>query len=370
MHPQAERLKEEAVSRGRAALRVLEPHREVLFFSGGFLFDAATLNRIDAWLDLAMQSGYLLALTLLLWLQYRRARERWSPAGYFAKVWAFNLDARQFLFGGLLSAYLIFYFKSGVHGKSLLFFALVAVLLVYNEFPQAKRWGPSLRLALYAFCLASYLIYLVPVLLGRMGDWVFTLSLALSALGAGGLAAALSWDEAERKAVFKRLVLAPGVVLAGLTLFYFLRWIPPVPLSLKHIGIYHAVEHGEGGYTLSFEKGPWYALFRNDDRPFYARERDRIYCFVRIFAPVRFRHQVSLRWLQKDSDGVWVSRDRIPLPIRGGRAEGYRGYAYKGVYSPGPWRVDVETEDGRVIGRARFEVRPGEGAPEFERITM
>jgi len=117
------------------------------------------------------------------------------------------------------------------------------------------------------------------------------------------------------------------------------------------------VEHQDGKYVLTYEKGPWYALLRKDDRPYFAGPQDRIYCFVRIFAPTRFRHRISLHWLQKDAGGKWVDRDRIPLPIRGGRAEGYRGFAFKARHTPGDWRVRVETEDGREIGHIDFTVK-------------
>ena len=131
-----------------------------------------------------------------------------------------------------------------------------------------------------------------------------------------------------------------------------------MPLSLKYIGIYHTVERAGGGYRLTYDKGPWYALFRRQDDPFYAGGGDRIFCFVRIFAPTRFRHRITLNWLQEDPEsGRWVRRDRIPLPIQGGRGQGFRGFAYKANYKPGRWRVRVETEDGRVIGEKTFRVR-------------
>jgi len=36
----------------------------------------------------------------------------------------------------------------------------------------------------------------------------------------------------------------------------------------------------------------------------------------------------------------------------------YRGYTFKRYAQPGPWRVDVETEEGHVIGRIRFDIVP------------
>jgi hypothetical protein len=48
--------------------------------------------------------------------------------------------------------------------------------------------------------------------------------------------------------------------------------------------------------------------------------------------------------------------DRIPIKISGGREGGYRAYSFKQGLGPGDWRVDVEAEDGRIIGRVAVTV--------------
>jgi hypothetical protein len=40
--------------------------------------------------------------------------------------------------------------------------------------------------------------------------------------------------------------------------------------------------------------------------------------------------------------------------MTGGRETGYRLYTMKQRVQPGEWRVDVETEDGRLLGRMTF----------------
>ena len=63
-------------------------------------------------------------------------------------------------------------------------------------------------------------------------------------------------------------------------------------------------------------------------------------------------------------DKPFTHADKIPLKISGGREGGYRLYTFKQRLDPGDWRVDVEAEDGRVIGRVsviveeRGEVQP------------
>ncbi|HEY7532205.1 MAG TPA: DUF2914 domain-containing protein, partial [Nitrospiraceae bacterium] len=52
--------------------------------------------------------------------------------------------------------------------------------------------------------------------------------------------------------------------------------------------------------------------------------------------------------------------DRIPIKISGGREGGYRAYTFKQRLDSGDWRVDVETEDGRIIGRVSVRVEERE----------
>jgi hypothetical protein len=330
-------------------------YQAVLAFSVGFLFDAITLDRIDAWLDLLTQFGYIAALTVVLLLQKRAEQGYFKPQGRWAVAWEFNADLLHFLFGGLLSAYVIFYTKSGVNARTFLFFAVVAGLLVYNELPKARRWGLALRLAVYAFCVGSFLIYFVPVVLGKMSDGVFVLSLALTALWTAGLGMILERGTPKKEQQLRRLLAPAAVLLAVLGAFYFLRWVPPVPLSMKFAGIYHNVKREGNEFSLTYERRGWWDFMRHQDRPFYSRPGDRLYCFVRIFAPTRFSHAVRLHWLKKQGES-WESRDRIPLRIRGGRSEGWRGFGYKEHYEPGEWQVRVESADGRVLGQIEFRV--------------
>jgi hypothetical protein len=51
-----------------------------------------------------------------------------------------------------------------------------------------------------------------------------------------------------------------------------------------------------------------------------------------------------------------IHADKISIKITGGREGGYRAYSFKQRLDPGYWRVDVETEDGRVAGQVSVEV--------------
>ncbi len=134
--------------------------------------------------------------------------------------------------------------------------------------------------------------------------------------------------------------------------------IPPIPLSLKEIGIYHSVLRTRGGeYTLTFEKAPWYALGKKTSAVFHQRPGEPAYVFSSVFAPARLDTEVLHRWSYFDNaSGEWKSSSVVSFPISGGRNEGFRGYSMKENLFPGEWRVDVLTLRGQIIGRFVFSV--------------
>lgn len=347
-------------------------HHNLLFFFGGFLFDILTLDRIDAWLDLSIQFCYLAAVAAILDRQALEQLGLWKASGRWEKWWSHNTEAVHFLYGSLLSAYVVFYSKSSTFSRSALFLIFVGVLMVANEMPQVQKLGSRLRFGLFALCLASYLIYLLPVAIGHMGAWIFLLSILLSA----AICAGLIWSWAKKSGSTRRqafaLAGAPALVLSLLVVFYWLRLIPPVPLSLQFAGVYHRVQRQDADFVLTYRKPPFYAFWRKDDRVFLARPEDSVHCFARIFAPARFSGQIYMRWLTQDASGTWATSQRVPLEIHGGRGQGFRAFSAKSRYVPGRWRVDVETEDERVIGSTSFSLKQdaGQGAIEWKERRM
>jgi hypothetical protein len=61
-------------------------------------------------------------------------------------------------------------------------------------------------------------------------------------------------------------------------------------------------------------------------------------------------------YFRTDGNRPFTHADKIPIKIAGGREGGYRAYTFKQRLDPGDWRVDVETEDGRVVGRVSVVV--------------
>src|SRR6185369_9521882 len=87
-----------------------------------------------------------------------------SPPRWISRFWPYRTEIVHFLFGSMLSAFVIFYFRSTSSSKSLIFFGLLMVLLFVNEFPKFRGQGFHFKLALYSFCLVSFLTYLLPVI--------------------------------------------------------------------------------------------------------------------------------------------------------------------------------------------------------------
>src|SRR5258707_7274698 len=149
----------------------------------------------------------------------------------------------------------------------------------------------------------------------------------------------------------RRQILVPlGLVVLGLLTFYLCRLVPPVPLAIPFIGVYHTVERTQSGYRLVHERPAW-RWWHNGDQNFLAQQGDKVYVFFRIFSPTRFSDQVLMRWYLKDEARGWTLQDTIPIKILGGPAEGFRGYGFKTNYQPGEWKGQGETtgrpEDGQ-----------------------
>ena len=68
-------------------------------------------------------------------------------------------------------------------------------------------------------------------------------------------------------------------------------------------------------------------------------------------------YMLAKRWVEQEDTGAAHRLVTSHLRLAAKIAMGYRGYGYKEHYSPGPWRVFVETQDGREVGSISFEVQ-------------
>jgi hypothetical protein len=336
------------------------------FFVAGFIFDMLTVGRIDSWATIAQQAIYLaVIMTALLQMFHEQGQPPREPTGFVLMRWYYEYRNAlvHFLMGALLNLYAIFYFKSSSLLVSFGFLGFLVIVLLANEVRRIKSAGLAFKFTLLSLCLLSFFAYLVPVLVGSISLPLFLLSM----LAAGVPLLIAVWcirrAEPARFPLARRQILLPlGCVLVGFLAFYLFRLIPPVPLSIPFIGVYHQVERTGDSYRLTHERPSW-RFWQNGDQTFLAQPGDKVYVFFRIFSPARFSDQVQMRWHWKDPARGWVAHDTIPIRIVGGREQGFRGYGVKSNYQPGDWKVQVETLDGREIGRVYFDVVAAPPAP-------
>lgn len=339
------------------------------FFILGFLFDIISLGRIDSLSSILQQGVYLLVIGTFVGLELLHAGGAFAPraGSRFEQLWKYREPLVHFLLGSLLSVYTLFYFKSASTLASLAFVGVLAVILVVNEFKRFDDSGATVRMALFSLCKVSYFLYLVPVVLGFIGVLPFIVALFTSSialiplylwlkrrmLAARATSAAESNDAVP---VLRQRVLLPAFAIQALFVVgYFTQLIPPVPIAVSYMGIYHDIKKEAGHYELVYTR-PWWKIWQNGDQTFAARPGDKVYCFARIFSPTRFKERLQIRWLYKNGRGGWAPADAIPLEITGGREEGYRAFTAKANYAPGDWRVQIETSDNREIGRIYFKI--------------
>jgi hypothetical protein len=345
----------------------------VLFFIGGFCFDLLLLERIDSVPMLIHQGSYVALLTVLMAVDHHYTVKGPPKNRFGAKALEWRLDIIHFLFGTLLNAFLVFYFKAASGVVAFLFMAGLGALLLANELPRFRKLGPLMRMALYSFTVTSYLSYLGPVLFGFLSAFLFVTSAVISSAVIYGLWRLYSRWTHDPQWTFKRAVAPALAIQAALVISYFLHAVPPVPLSLKWIGMYHDVvaEKDERGRTHEvrlMHQRPFWRIWEHGDQTFRARPGDRIHAWMRIFAPKKFHDKLYVRWSYYDEKQGWIATERgerraIPLTIQNawGSEEGWYGDTYKENYRDAEgrvlgkeWKVTVLTDDDRTVGGISF----------------
>ncbi len=334
-----------------------EPACTVALFVTGFLFDTLAVGRIDKLHNILHQASYLSLCAWFTSLELRERHGRFAPPERLKTAWRYHAGATHFMLGTLLNIYTLFFFKSASVGASFLFLLFLGALLAINELKPFESSGTLLRMSLFSLCLVSYFTYLIPTLMGRIGAIPFLGSL----MAASACIAALTWRldrrmPDQKEAVRKHVVYPFAAVALLFAALYFAKAIPPVPLSLSEIGVYHEVRREGDRFAMSSTRPRW-KFWQRGDQDFLARPGDSLYCWISVFSPTRFKERLEVHWRYREADG-WGEPEVIPLPITGGRDEGWRGFTVKAKHKPGRWRVEIVTSDGRELGRVAFRVTP------------
>ena len=255
---------------GKTRFMLAKPLAPALFFLLGVGYDTLTLTRIDRLQDNLILLLYLVSLGLLIVLIGRLAPvtsglslSGSDPSSFptlLLKARPYFPMAVQFLLGGLFSAYTIYYLRSATLTGTGVFLGILVLLLVGNEFLRDRFSNLRLLVSLYALVCFGFFTFFLPVMIGSMGVWVFLLGAALSVvviLRVVQLIFRGNQDRSKREAI---LIAAPGIALVIVFVgFYFLNWIPPVPLSMKFGGVYREVQRQGDQFVLTYDR-EWYEI--------------------------------------------------------------------------------------------------------------
>jgi hypothetical protein len=374
------RVYEEKLQKGRALFRQkkqiagrfyqrYEKYVPLAAFVIGFIWDSLTLTRIDSRLDNFILLGYTAAAGALI------AVIGMAQRGRIRNIWVVShlnwiTGATHFFLGGLLSSYVVFYFKSAAVGKSFIFIGLLVALMLANEFFSARLHNLKLLCAIYFFCCFAFLTFFLPVMTHTMNAVMFISSGVMSFFITSAIVAVVYYGgihQARRELI--DMSWPPAVIFFALLLFYFQNWIPPVPLALKDGGIYRRVKRVGENYEVRYSQPRWWQVWKNDDGRFAYVTGDTVYCFTAVFAPAGLRENIVHHWQKKNSAGDWFTTDRHSNLIRqGGRDGGWRSYSRKQNVTPGEWRIEVETAKGRLLGRIPLEITPVAERPQAMKI--
>ncbi len=343
---------------------------------GGFIFDAVTLTRVDLfWENFWVVVHLLIVASSIFLVNYLENRSPTAAADEKnpATLHFWLVNVLQWFFGGLLSTFLVYYFRAGSLSVSWPFMVLLAAAFVANE--SLKRHYARLRfqIALLFLSVFAYAIFIVPVLVHSVSNAVFIESGALSLAAIGLFLVLLRFAARER---FKGQFLAlAGIVLgvfAAVNLLYYLNLIPPLPLSLKDGEIYHSLTvNAPGHYTVTEEvPAPWWN-FLQPSTPVHLVAGDPLYAYTAIFSPAQFNLPIIHEWQYDDPAAKgWVTESRITLAVTGGSDGGWRTFSEMTPHAAGAWRVNVETLSGAVIGRINFTVIDGQSEPVLQTVSL
>jgi len=340
------------------SFRTVKRYWLTLAFFFGFIVDNITLNRVDQVFDNVVLAGYVVLAMGSMVLLYAGAAEK-LPERLARTARLYSPLLTQFAFGGLLSGMLIFYGRSGSWFESWPFLLVILAVIYGNETIKDRAKRLIFNVSVLFIGLFSYVVLVVPVVTGQMGEWIFVGS-GILALGVMYLfLKALRMIVPRFIALHQRsLVFSVGIIFFSLNFLYFANVIPPMPLSLKDIGIYHSVVRFDNGdYQLTYETPPWWKFWQDSDDTFHYEPGDNAFCYASVFAPTRLSTEIFHRWEWYDAAaGAWREHARLSYAISGGRDDGYRGYTNITASRETTWRCTVETRRGQVLGSQTFEV--------------
>jgi hypothetical protein len=324
---------------------------------GGFVFDIFTLNQIDQIFDNAILITHILIAGTTIAFLFSQG----TPFGnkfLTEKRVSLIETIMVFSFGALFSGFVIFYTRSGSLMTSWPFVLTMLTLMLGTEFRKEYFMRLRLQIVVFAMALVSWAIFFVPVVIRKMGPWIFIFSTFVAGVLITGFILILKKINPKKLTLhLKKIIIRIAGILVIFNFLYFTDILPPIPLSLKYKAVYYEVSRLNQGYSAQYEKTPWYNLFQKRSREMYWREGEDIFVFTQVFAPTKLETTINHVWEFYDPNKRrWQERNTISIPIAGGRKDGYRGFSKKKSLEVGKWRVKTQTTRGQTLGLIRFEI--------------
>ncbi len=323
----------------------------------GFVFDALTLKRVDTLWENAWIFGHILIVGIFIILIHTKEIEKGDEENPSKKhFWYVNI--LQFFFGGILSTYIVFYFRSADIFVTWPFLLILALAFIANESLKRHYVRLSFQITLFFLSIYSFAIFLVPVVLHKIGTSVFIFSGLLSLLLIALFIYILFYFVKDKFKKSKKIIINSILgVFITINILYFTNLIPPIPLSLKDAGVYHSItKNTEGNYEVTYEDNGWRNYFKLY-QDFTKGPGLPIYAYSAIFSPKGLNINIIHEWQHyNEISGKWETEGTTNLHVIGGRDGGFRTYSMRNNLTSGKWRVNIKTEHNQTIGRLRFNI--------------
>ena len=338
--------------------RAHERHLSAVSLAGGFAFDSYAFGRIDRPMTQLVFIVYLLiagiAIAVLHALESRPDGKKTSD-----RTRTILIFAAQFALGCLLSGFCVFYIRSASIVASWPFLLCMAGIFIGNEYLRRYHSRLVFSALLFFFSLYSYAILLVPVVIARIGTIPFLMSGVIAAVIFFFYMRTLARLGHDRYRGARTQIAAGMLAITVLiNVFYFVKILPPLPLVLSDANVYHSAHRVGVDFQVTTEDEParWRSLFGTFPVE-HIQPGDKLYLYSAVFAPYRLTTRIEHHWEWRDpKSGDWTLQQTVPITIQGGREDGFRAVTFKTAPKSGQWRVNIETTDGRAIGRVRFSV--------------
>jgi len=295
-------------------------------------------------------------LTITLYLYNLAEDGKWKDT-FLERYEKYFPLAIQFFFGGLSSAFVLYFLKSVSLSKTLSFFIILVALFIANEFLKKRISNLYLQFSVYFFVSFTFFTFITPVFIKEMNTTIFIFS-GLASLVFTLVFIIVIYSKSTRKEFrIGKIIGIVFVIYTTINLFYFFNLIPPVPLALSSGIVSHNIKVENNNYVVTYETDEWNVFWREHRLKYIYIPGENVYVFTSIFAPTDIKKSIFHRWKwYNNGSNKWETVEDLGYNITGGRDAGYRGYTFKNNVKQGLWKVEVITEEELVVGIIDFEI--------------